>query len=321
MVHDMIDMLVTRTRFEAERIHSFELRSASGEPLHEFSAGSHIDLHLPNGITRSYSLVNSPRERHRYVIAVSHHTASEGGSHYLFEHALVGRTISVSEPRNNFPLHEDAGCSVLIAGGIGITPIYCMLQRLQDIRASWQLHYGARNRASCAFLQQLMQLANENPGRIRFHFDEEEGRTLDLPGIVGNAPAGAHIYCCGPTAMLESFKTAGAALPPDHLHLEYFQPAAPVLPSDGKEFSVTVASTGQTFVIPEETSILEVLTSHGVHLDSGCQAGACGTCCVGVLSGIPDHHDYVLSAEEREANNKMMICVSRSKSDTLVLDI
>jgi ferredoxin-NADP reductase len=319
--NQLLDVLVASTSYEAERINSFELRPCDTEGLPSFTAGAHIDLYLPNGLTRSYSLVNAPSERHRYVIAVSHDLASKGGSRYLFEHSLVGQVIQISRPRNNFRLDEDSRHTIFIAGGIGITPIYCMIQRLEEIKAGWQLHYGARDRRSCAFFAPLTRLQEQYRGRVHFNFDLEDGRLLDLPQILASPSPDADLYCCGPVPMLEAFKAAATGHPIDKIHLEYFTPALAVPLRGGTAFSVTIASTGKTFEISPGRTILDVLLEAGVKADSACQAGACGTCQVGVLHGIPDHHDFVLTREERAANDRMMICVSRSKSPHLLLDL
>src|SRR3954452_24931173 len=208
--NELLNVLVASTSYEAERINSFELRPCNTESLPPFTAGAHINLHLPNGLTRSYSLVNAPSERHRYVIAVSHDFARKGGSHYLFEHSLVGRVIHISRPRNNFRLNENARHTILIAGGIGITPIYCMIQRLEEIKAGWQLHYGARDRRSCAFLAPLTRLQEQYRDRVHFNFDLENGRLLDLSQILASPAPNADLYCCGPLPMLEAFKAAAA---------------------------------------------------------------------------------------------------------------
>jgi tetrachlorobenzoquinone reductase len=257
------------------------------------------------------------------VIAVSHDRNSRGGSRYLFEHMLVGSTMRIRSPANNFRLAEDARHSVLIAGGIGITPLYCMIQRLEELSGSWELHYAVRDRASCAFLAPLMALERKKPDRVHINCDLEDGRFLDLSKIIGGTDADAHLYCCGPAPMLEEFKAQVKGRSVDTVHLEYFTEAP--LPdaelADGTDFTVTIASSGRKLKVPAGKSILNVLLEAGINADSACQAGACGTCAIGVLVGIPDHQDYVLTAEERLANNKIMVCVSRSKSENLVLDL
>lgn len=316
----VVDMMVHAVTREAKAVHSFDLRPLDGGLLPPFTAGAHIDLHLPNGLVRSYSLVNAPSERHRYLVAVSRDAKSAGGSRFLFEQAMVGETIKIGLPRNNFALVEGAPEVVLVAGGIGITPLYCMIQRLEEIGASWRLFYGARERASAAFRVELEKLESAKPGRVHFNFDLEDGRLLDVTEAVASAKLDVHLYCCGPVPMLEAFKAATAWRPPETVHLEYFAAPKQVAPS-GDSFTVTVASSGQTYEIPKGRTILDVLVDKGVYAASSCRAGVCGACEVGVLSGVPDHKDYVLSDAERAANKKMMICVSGSKSANLLLEL
>lgn len=316
----LVDVLVHAVTREAKGVHSFDMRPLDGGLLPPFTAGAHIDLHLPNGLVRSYSLVNTPSERHRYLVAVSRNAKSAGGSRFLFEQPMVGETVKISLPRNNFSLVEGAPEVVLIAGGIGITPLYCMIQRLEEIGARWRLFYGARERASAAFRLELEKLESAKPGRVHFKFDLEDGGMLDVAAAVASAQVQAHLYCCGPLPMLDAFKAAAAGRPAATVHLEYF--AAPTVGTpSGDAFTVTVVSSGQTYEIPQGRTILDVLIDQGIYAACSCRAGVCGACEVGVLSGEPDHKDFVLSDAERAANKKMMICVSGSKSSNLLLDL
>ena len=219
------DVLVKRIGYEAERINSYELIARRGGELAPFTAGSHIDLHLPNGMFRSYSLLNDQRERHRYVIAVNKDGESRGGSSFIHDSVKVGDIMTISGPRNNFALHEEAEHSVLIAGGIGITPLLSMIRRLDALGRRWELFYAARTRAAAAFLDELDTFRSDLRSRMHLDFDDERsGRLFDLPAIVGNAPARAHLYCCGPEPMLEAFEAATAGRPADLVHVEYFKP-------------------------------------------------------------------------------------------------
>jgi vanillate O-demethylase ferredoxin subunit len=320
MNDSVLEVLVCAASFAARGVLSFELRAPDGSDLPAFTAGSHIDLHLPNGLIRSYSLVNSPSERHRYVIAVSLDPNSRGGSRYLFEYQLVGQFIKIGKPRNNFSLVEDADSVVLIAGGIGITPLHSMILRLEALGKRWALYYGARDRASAAFRQELEALEAAHPGRVHFNFDQEQGAMLDVERVVAAAPADAHLYCCGPLPMLNIFKAAAAGRPSDTVHIEYF--AAPSVAAPSKEaFTVVVSSTGQAYEVGVEESILDVLLRNGVNAASSCRSGECGSCLVNVLEGEPHHKDFVLSENERAANRLMAICVSGSKSKKLVIDL
>ncbi|MDH3240421.1 MAG: PDR/VanB family oxidoreductase [Alphaproteobacteria bacterium] len=327
MNDSLIDVLVHSVTSAAEGIRAFELHAADGRDLPAFTAGSHIDLHLPNGLVRNYSLVNSPAERHRYVIAVSLDANSTGGSKYLHENDLQGAVLKISTPRNNFPLIEDGAPKILIAGGIGITPLYAMIQRMEEIGDLWMLFYGARSRACAAFREELEALDAKQPGRVNFNFDDEAGQMLDVTSIAVRAPLAAHLYCCGPSPMLDAFNMVTANRMPDMVHVEYF--TAPTTASENaadaadlpETFTVEIAGTGQSFEVKRGQSILGVLMENGVYAASSCQEGCCGTCVVQVLEGIPDHKDFVLSDRERATNQMMTICVSGSKSKKLLIDL
>ncbi|KIZ40395.1 ferredoxin [Rhodopseudomonas palustris] len=306
--------------YEAETINSYELTAPNGAELPPFTAGSHIDLHLPNGMIRSYSLLNDPRERNRYVIAVNNHADSRGGSRYIHGSLMAGALLMVSLPRNNFALHEDAAHSVLIAGGIGITPLLSMIRRLEALGKPWELFYAARKRSAAAFLDELSALRDNIHLALHVDFDDERGgRLFDLAAIVGNVRADAHLYCCGPLPMLAAFEAAAAGRPREQVHVEYFQAKdAPAL--DGG-FEVTLARSRRTVAVEPGKTILDALLDAGIAANYSCAEGVCGTCETLVLEGIPDHRDQFLSDEERAANRTIMICCSGAKSGRLVLDL
>jgi ferredoxin-NADP reductase len=304
---------------ETDDISLLELRSVEGE-LPSFSAGSHIDLHLGNGLIRSYSLTNATCERHRYVIGVKKEPLSRGGSRFIHEQLRVGDEAMISTPRNNFALCEEAPSSVLIAGGIGITPLRCMAQHLEELARPWQLHYAARSRCSAAFVSQLAEFGP----KVRFYFPTESGQKphasrMDINAVVADAPHDAHLYCCGPEGMLESFKTASAGRSPAQTHVEHFANAQGV--DKAGEFEVVLAKSGRTVDVPSGKSILDTLLELGIDAPFSCMEGVCSSCETRVLSGIPDHRDLILTSEEHAANDRMMICCSRSKSRTLVLEL
>jgi tetrachlorobenzoquinone reductase len=311
---------VRAVAWEAQGILSYELRPFSGRELPPFTAGAHIDLLLPSGLVRSYSLVNPQEERHRYVIAVNRDASSRGGSRFIHDSVRPGDTLTVTAPRNNFPLIEDAGHSVLIAGGIGITPLWCMIQRLEALGRSWQLYYCTRTRQSAAFLEPLQALGPKVDVNLHFNFDQEPGgRMLDVAGVVAAAPADAHLYCCGPLSMLEAFEQACADRPGSHVHTEYF--SAKEAPAVEGGFTVVLQRSGLTLAVPPGKTILDTLMDQGLDLPYSCLEGVCGTCEVRVLEGIPDHRDLVLSKEEKAANRSIMICCSGARTDRLVLDL
>jgi len=313
-------MRVEAIRFEAEGVNTIELVSCD-DSLLRVEAGAHVDLHLPGNLVRSYSLCNTPGETHRYVVAVAKDASSRGGSAYLHDQLRVGQILKVSEPINNFMLDPSAEHTVLIAGGIGITPIYAMVQALAVTQRRWELHYAARSRRVAAFVSALSKLGHSD--RINLHFDEEHaGLPIDLAAVVAGAPEGAHLYCCGPSAMIRGFQEATAALPPRHIHVEFFKAASnesEKTPSGS--FQVKLARSGTVLTVDEGRSILDTLLDAGVEVGYSCMEGICGSCEIAVIEGEPDHRDMVLSAAQQKANKSMMICCSRAKSPFLVLDV
>lgn len=307
---------VHRIEWAAEGILEVELRDPSGADLAAFGAGAHVDLVLPNGITRSYSLANDPAERHRFVLGIGLDPSSRGGSRFVHRDLRVGETLTVIGPRNHFPLDEAAAHSVLIAGGIGITPMAAMASRLAGLGRSFAFHYAVRDRSRAAFLDRVSALSPS----LALHVDAEVGGPLDIAGIVAAAPPGTHFYCCGPLPMLAAYEAATAGLPAEQVHLEYFK-AKPVEAAAATGFEVEIAGTGRVLEVPPEKSIAEVLEAAGVKTGISCQEGICGSCEVKVVSGEPDHRDQVLTAAEKASGKTMMICVSRSKSPRLVIEL
>jgi len=316
---DFYDVRVTSISFEAEGIHSFELKPLHGGLLPFFSAGAHIELHLSNGMQRSYSLVNDPSERHRYVIAISRDANIRGGSRYIHDRLQVGQTIRISPPRNNFELHEDANSTILISGGIGITPMLSMIERLEHLQRPWRLYYCARSKKNAAFLEHLVARGFLDAGKLFIHLDDEAGRIIDLDELLARAPADAHLYCCGPTPMLDGFLKAASARPADHVHVEYF--TAKEAPAVEGGFRVMLQKSGLELVVASGQTILQTILDAGVDVSYSCMEGVCGACETPVIDGIPDHRDVVLTEEERRANRTMMICCSGCKSERLVLDV
>jgi vanillate O-demethylase ferredoxin subunit len=307
---------VKSATWEAPSVVSYDLRPLEPGELPPFTAGAHVDLTLPNGLIRSYSLINPQAERHRYVIAVQRDRASRGGSKWVHENFRPGDILTVNGPRNNFALNEAAQKSVFIAGGIGITPIMSMIERLSTLNREWELVYCARKRADTAFAEKLADFGS----RVRFNFDEEPGgRMLDIAATVRAAPPDAHLYCCGPLPMLEAFEAAAASLPRDRVHVEYFTAKEPAAVQGG--FTVVLAKSGKEFVVPPGKTILDTLLDAGLDIPYSCTEGICGTCETRVLEGEPDHRDLILTEDERAAGKVMMICCSGAKSEKLVLDL
>jgi len=316
----LMQVRVKRISYEAESINSYELVAPTGGNLAPFTAGSHIDLYLSNGMIRSYSLVNDQSEQSRYVIAVNKDAASRGGSRFVHETLRAGDVITISHPRNNFALRENAMHSVLIAGGIGITPLLSMIRRLEALGRSWELFYAARTRLAAAFLDQLNGLQPKACANLHLNFDHEpSGRLFDLTALARDAPTDAHLYCCGPVAMLEAFEAATRNRPAEQVHVEYFK--AREKPAAEGAFEVKLARSHRTITVEAGKAILTALLDAGIAVNYACTEGVCGTCATRVIEGIPDHRDLFLGKDEQAANNTMMICCSGSRSPTLVLDI
>jgi tetrachlorobenzoquinone reductase len=308
----------------AEQVVAIELVSGSGAPLTPFTAGAHIDLHLPAaGLIRQYSLCSDPKDTSRYVVAVALDAASRGGSRHVHEQVRAGHLINVGVPRNNFPLTEDAPASVLVAGGIGVTPLVAMARRLSALGRPWLLYLCARTPERAAFLTELMALPH---GRLVPVFDGMPGiASLDLARVVEGASAGAHFYCCGPAPLMRAFGDATLGLDAKRVHTEWF--AAPVAALDAANdqpdgaFEVKLHRSGRVVTVGARETILEALERTGVPAMSSCRDGVCGTCEVKVLSGTPDHRDFVLSEAERDSGKTMLPCVSRCLGSELVLDL
>ncbi|HEY5412298.1 MAG TPA: PDR/VanB family oxidoreductase [Caulobacteraceae bacterium] len=302
-------------RYAAQDTNLYEFAAGDGRPLPAYEPGAHIDLHLPDGAMRQYSLARPYRADQGYLVGVKLDAKTRGGSKWLHEAARVGSMFEVGGPRNNFPLQEDAPHTVLIAGGIGITPIWCMAQKLEEIGASFDLHYAVRDRADAAFLAELERLAP----RVKLHVDVEAEAVLDVTAIVAAAPEGAHLYCCGPAPMLEAFEAAAGGRPPGQVHVEYF--SAPELEPLEGGFVVVLAKSGREFAVDPGSTILETLRAAGLSVTSSCEQGVCGACETRILEGVPDHRDLLLTPAEKASGKTMMICCSGSLSDRLVLDL
>ena len=317
-----LNALVHTMRYEADGIVSVEFRPATPEvDFPAFEAGSHIDLHLPNGLVRSYSLCNPSTDRQRYVVGVLNDRKSRGGSRYVHQQLRVGMTLPISVPRNNFKLEEGAERSVLVAGGIGVTPILCMAERLAVTGASFEMHYCTRSPERTAFRQRI----SESPyaPKVQFHFDDgPEGQKLQLHRLLSPIRPGTHLYVCGPKGFMDWLLGAArsAGWPQAQLHYEFFG-AEIVKSDDDQSFEVKLASSGKVITVCKEQTVVQALAAIGVEVATSCEQGVCGTCLTRVLEGEPDHKDMYLTPEEQEANDQFTPCCSRSKSKLLVLDL
>lgn len=313
----MPDMRLTAVYYGGDWTNLFELRPAFGGEVPAFTAGAHVDMHLPNGMTRQYSIASPETDRGRYLLGIKREQDGRGGSRYLHDALRVGELIRVSEPRNNFPLADRAAHSVFIAGGIGIAPIRCLVDRAERLGLSWELHYAVRRRDQALFLDDLATLN----GALNLHVDNDhDGRPLDLAPIIGAAPEGAHLYCCGPAGMLDAYASLTRKWPAEQLHLERF--AHPEPPAQtGERFVVELARSQRRVEVPADRSVLAALREAGIAVRASCEQGLCGACRTGVVAGQPAHRDVLLSELERAAGREMMICCSRSLSPVLVLDL
>lgn len=309
-----------KKKFEAATdICAFELEDPAGKTLPPFSAGAHIDVHV-GGLIRQYSLCNNPMDSQRYVIGVLKDPASRGGS--IAMHGLAeGDIVEISEPRNHFPLQAGATHSILLAGGIGITPILCMAERLSHIGASFEMHYCTRSPDRTAFADRLDVPRIKGHSHL-YHDSSPELGKLDIAATLGQPEADKHLYVCGPGGFIEAVLGAAKAAGwnDDNVHREYFAGAVQDNENDGS-FQVKLASSGKIYDIPADKTIVEALMDQGVDIPISCEQGVCGTCLTRVLEGEPDHRDLYLTDEEREANDQMLPCCSRSKSGMLVLDL
>lgn len=305
---------------EAQDIASFELVATDGGPLPPFSAGSHIDVEVRPGLVRQYSLCNDASERHRYIIAVLHDPQSRGGSRAIHDEVDVGDILSISTPRNHFPL-VPAARYLLLAGGIGITPILCMAERLARTGAEFTMHYCTRSPERTAFKDRISGAAFAD--RVHFHFDSStEGTRFDLGATIRAATTDTHLYVCGPSGFIDFVTDTARAngWADERVHLEYFGAAA-VDQSGDRPFDIRVASTGLSYTVPVGKSVLQILHEHGIDVPVSCEQGVCGTCVTRVLEGKPDHRDQYFTDEERAVNDQFTPCCSRACTPLLVLDL
>lgn len=315
-----LHLLVTEARFEAEGVVSLTLADPNGGELPEWTPGAHLELVLPSGLHRQYSMCGFPSNRQHFRIAVLREAAGRGGSVEIHDTGLVGRTLTVHGPRNHFEL-QPARRYLFIAGGIGITPILSMARELA-LRADWSLHYGGRTARSMAFVHDLRSLAGD---RVHVIPQDTDG-LLPIDAIVAAADAETAIYCCGPGPLLDAVQDAHKRLAPDSpLHFERFAAstgqsvAAPR--SDDRTVEVVLNRTGKTLEVGSETSLLDAIREVVPAVSFSCTEGYCGSCEVAVLEGEPDHRDEILTQDERVAGKTMFPCVSRALSPRLVLDI
>lgn len=301
----------------ADGIRLLELECAQGQGFQEFEPGSHVRLRLPSGLERSYSLVNAPGEHERLQVAVHLSTESRGGSREVFGLA-VGDRIESTEPVADFRLADDADEHLLIAGGIGITPLWSMIQRLERDGAPWTLHYAVAHRDRAAFLDEISALEQARPDRVSV-YDSSRGQRLQLSRIVAATGPRTTVYCCGPDRIVEEFRAVAAHLG-TRARVEDFS-VAQLAEHAPEGLQVRLERSGVDLVVPPGTSILDAVLEQGIDVEYSCMSGTCGSCLTRVLGGVPDHQDFFLTDEEKEPGDVMLICSSGAADGRLVLDL
>ncbi len=326
-MNDSIRVTVARKRLEAEGICSFELVAEAGGPLPAFEAGAHIDVAIPGSdaspLLRQYSLAHAPGETAHYLIAVLDEPASRGGSRAMHRCVHEGDVLQISRPRNHFALAATARDehSLLLAGGIGITPVLSMAEALAREGASFDLHYCVRSAGQLAFTDRLSQLART--GRVHRHVsDDPASGRLDVAGLLQQPPAGRQVYVCGPERLIEAVRASAhsAGWAPSRIHFEHFAHSVERSDADAA-FELRLARSGRTIPVGAAQSVVAALAAHGVELPVSCEQGVCGTCLTRVLDGVPDHRDVYLTPQEQALNDQFTPCCSRSRTDTLVVDL
>lgn len=317
---NMIAVRIARKFYETNDICSLKLVSTTGTALPAFSAGAHIDVQIQPELRRSYSLCNSPGSTDYYEIAVLRDPNSRGGSIAIHESFHEGDEIMVSVPANHFPLSEKARKSLLLAGGIGVTPMLAMAQTLKASNQDFEFHYCGRSKSKMAFLDRIQ--ASGYAEHCHLHFDDVESNRFDADAVLALPRRDKHLYVCGPTGFLEFVldNARKAGWNDINLHYEYFG-ADVIYKGDDVAFEVQIGSTGQVLTVPPGKTVISVLKEHGYDVHVSCEQGVCGSCVMKIKNGVPDHRDHFLTAGEKASNKVFLPCVSRSKSSCMTLDI
>lgn len=314
---------VQSIRNEAENILSYELVDPGGAQLPDFQPGAHVDVHLKAGLIRQFSLCNPPWILASYRIAVLLETHSKGGSEFMHRQVKIGDFLKISRPKCNFKLSSNAGRHVFIAGGIGITPILCMVHYLERQQSNYVLHYCTRTIEKTAFREEIENLVKY--GEVQFHFDGgDPSNGLDIHKTLVVQEPGSHLYYCGPGGLMQAVSDASAHWQPGTVHFEYFtSESLPVKDKEAfaanREFQVRLAKSNALYTVPVDKSIVEVLRENDIWVDTSCEEGICGTCLTRYLEGEPEHRDMILDQDDHQ--DYVLICCARSKTPELVLDL
>lgn len=306
---------------EAQDIRSLRVVRIDGQPFAAYEPGAHVDVTGPTGVTRQYSLCSPPADGSAYLVAIKKEAQSRGGSLALHEQVGEGDELDIGEPRNLFRLAPEATEHVLVAAGIGVTPLLSMAYHLNAIGQPYTLHYFARSPSHAAFIELLGTPAFA--GKVQLHYGVEPA-DLDtaLSDCIGAAGAHAHVYTCGPAPFMNKVvEVAARTRSEDNIHLEHFQADTSVQHAAAGSFEVEIASSGEVLLVPADSTLVDVLQAHGCDIDTECREGICGTCIVEVLDGEPEHRDNCLSNKEKASNKQICACVSRARSARLVLDL
>lgn len=320
---DVLEVIVDGIWRQGERSLAIRLVAADGTPLPDWQPGAHIDVHLPCGIVRQYSLTGACTAAESYLICVARESASRGGSRYIHETLRPGQRLLISPPRNLFALQE-ADRVLLLAAGIGITPLYAMALHLEAAGRPFELHYYVKSREDAAFIRELTQPLRHGVCVIH-RSDAGQSPRLTLAEAISAPEGGSRLYACGPAGFMKAVGDSAAALgwPETQIHTEAFQPLAmPAASAEAETFTVTLASSGESWPVPANKSIAQVLMDNGVAVPLSCEMGICGACLTPVIDGVVDHRDTVQSdGEKTAARQQIALCCSRSRSGDLVIDL
>ncbi|MGI9288368.1 MAG: PDR/VanB family oxidoreductase [Pseudomonadales bacterium] len=322
MAPNLIRVRVEKKEIEAVDVASYVLVPVDGSQMPRFEAGAHIDVHIDDNIVRQYSITNNQGQLNRYLIGVLRDNNGKGGSISMHDRVEEGDILHISEPRNHFHLVEDKPRYILFAGGIGVTPIISMAQRLHDLGRDFEFHYCCRSEDRAAFTNWIKTSGFAR--RTHFHWDDgEKDQLLDLPALLADRAEDTQIYVCGPKGFMDWVirTTEEHNWPEADVHREYFSADPKAGHDDDDNFTVKIASSGAEYSVGPEQTIFEVLEQNGVNVPVSCEQGICGVCVTGVLDGEPEHRDLFMTKSEQAKNDKMTICCSRAKSKSLTLDI